>query len=207
MDLLCRLVNMGANMNIGIDIDGVILDSESVFRTFAEIYDIENFNKGVVNKDFFKVQDRFAWNEDIINEFMKAYGYNAERYAPLFPGVKEVLQRLKEMGHNLIVITARGLINKYEEQLAFERLEEEKLPLDKIIVHALDKLPVCKKNNIDIMIDDSPHNVKVLSDNGIKCLYMRGINSWDVGSDNVIDVYNWGEILRYFVDNKHNGDK
>ena len=36
-------------MNIGIDIDGVILDTEACFRTYAEIFDVDNQNVGKIN--------------------------------------------------------------------------------------------------------------------------------------------------------------
>lgn len=41
-------------MKIGIDIDGVILNSENLFRVKAELYDLLELNKnGVINKMVF----------------------------------------------------------------------------------------------------------------------------------------------------------
>ena len=34
-------------MNIGFDVDGVIVNTEEMFRAYAEIYDIEKFGKDV----------------------------------------------------------------------------------------------------------------------------------------------------------------
>jgi len=189
-------------MNIGIDLDGVIQDTEAYFKTYGELFDIETYNTGISNPNGFRNQDRYAWGPEHIEEFMTKYGYNIEADAPLMPAVRDVMVKLKEMGHNLILITARGSISPLEQDIAMARLEKEKLPLDEIVLGAIKKLPVCLEKKIDYMIDDSPQNVRAISDGGIPCLYLRSAYCEDIQKDNVYTVYNWGEILRFFSEKK-----
>ena len=46
-------------MIIGIDLDGVVIDSETTFRTYEEIFAIEDlYNKKIVNIEETKYQTR-----------------------------------------------------------------------------------------------------------------------------------------------------
>ena len=49
-------------MKIGIDLDGVIFDSEKEFRVYSELYDMIDLkqNSKLDNKEL-KFQDRFKW--------------------------------------------------------------------------------------------------------------------------------------------------
>lgn len=61
-----------------------------------------------------------------------------------------------------------------------------------------DKAEVCKKENIDIMIDDSIYNCKNISENKIKTIYFKDAPSYDMEENEYLKVlYNWGEIYRY----------
>ena len=61
-------------MKIGIDLDGVVIDSETTFRTYEEIFDID-FLKGnnLVNKEEPKFQARYNWTDKQEEEFIKKY--------------------------------------------------------------------------------------------------------------------------------------
>lgn len=187
-------------MNIGIDVDGVILDTEHLFKTYAEIFDIEVCKSGITNSEGFKVEDRYSWTEEQMDEYIDNFVFDIEKNAPLLPGAKYVIGKLKEMGHKLVVITARGTFFQQEADLAYERLDAEGFEFDKIVVNAEDKLPICQEEKIDIMIDDSPLNVTRLSENGIKCLYLKGLFDKDINNDNVTTVRNWGEVYRHILE-------
>ena len=59
-------------MNIGIDIDGVIFDSETYFRCFAEMYDIDSgINSGIVKKDEVRVQRRYDWPYEQFRDYIE----------------------------------------------------------------------------------------------------------------------------------------
>lgn len=185
-------------MNIGIDIDGVLLDTENYFRAYGELYDIDNFNKGVLYPEKLRMQERMGWTIEIFEKFVTDCMYDIMREAPLMPCVKEVLSRLRQMGHKLIVISARGSFTDVEKDIALDRFRKDGLEFDKICF-TQNKLPACIENNIDVMIDDSAINVVPLSEGGVKCLYLREKFMPAIDNENVIEVDNWGEIFRYIV--------
>ena len=194
-------------MVIGIDIDGVIQDCENWFRTFAEIYDIDEIGNGVVNPESLRVQARMGWNDDQFMKFVYKYMHKCMKNAPIKPGAKMVIDRLKEMGHKLVVITARGNCTNTGIKLAKRMLKKNNIKVDKICFLAVDKLKHCNEEHIDYMIDDTSGIVEKLSTNAIKCLYFREYGSKDVVNENVTNVKNWGEVLRFFMalENKKEG--
>jgi uncharacterized HAD superfamily protein len=189
-------------MNIGIDVDGVILDTENWFRSMSYIYDMQIGGNGPVCPDEVKVQDRMKWSDKDFTYFVENCMYYGMENAPLMPCCKFVIDKLREMGHRLVLITARGIFSQKEIDLANEMLEKNKLKFDALCYDSQDKLIPCRNEKIDYMIDDSVNNVRRLSENGVKCLYFRDYGSQDIHNDNVIDVANWGEIYRFFSELK-----
>ena len=56
---------------IGLDLDGVVFDSETTFRTYEELFDIEKNQNKLVDKSEPKYQKRYSWNEIEMKEFQK----------------------------------------------------------------------------------------------------------------------------------------
>lgn len=52
-------------MKIGIDLDGVVFDSEKEFRVYSELYDMIDLkqNSKENNKEL-RFQDRFKWTDE-----------------------------------------------------------------------------------------------------------------------------------------------
>lgn len=185
-------------MKIGIDIDGVILDYERVIRAKAELYDLLELNKkGIINKEELKVQKRYDWTENEINNFIHKYFMDLNKVTSLIPGAKEVIKYLKEDGHKLIIITARGGLIPEMRYAAEEIFRKENLIFDKYYWKTNKKLEICKKENIDIMIDDLYYICEVLAQNKIKTLYFRDKDMKKLSENEYLkEVSNWGEIYR-----------
>ena len=59
-------------MKIGIDLDGVVIDSETTFRTYEEIFDIDILGgNNLVNKEEPKFQTRYNWTDEQEKEFIE----------------------------------------------------------------------------------------------------------------------------------------
>ena len=100
-------------MKIGIDLDGVIFDTEKTFRVYSELYDMLELKQNSKENNYeLKLQDRFNWSEEQINDFFNKYCRKIMKETSFMPGAKEVLKMLKKDGHSLIIITARGGFNK-----------------------------------------------------------------------------------------------
>ncbi len=185
-------------MKIGIDLDGVVIDSETTFRTYEEIFDIEVLKgNNLIDKSEPKFQSRYNWTEEQENNFIKNYLLKASNESNIMPGFKTIYKLLKEQKHEFIVITARGGFFQEMQDDAMRILRENDIEFDKYYWKIKDKLEICKKEKIDIMIDDDWKIAKEMSDNKIRTLYFRDTNLKKLDENQYIkEVNNWGEIYR-----------
>lgn len=185
-------------MKIGIDLDGVVIDSESVFRTYEELYDIEDLkSNNLINREEPKFQTRYNWTNEQVDGYVKKYFMKVSKESHLMPGFKDIYKLLKDQGNEFVVITARGGFLKEMKDDAIRLLSENGIVFDKYYWHAKEKLEICKNENIDIMIDDDWHIIKELVDNNIKTLYFREANLKKLEeNDYMREVNNWGDIYR-----------
>lgn len=186
-------------MKIGIDLDGVVIDSETTFRTYEEIFDMDVLKENnLINREEPKFQARYNWNEEQEKEFIEKYFIKVARESNLMPGFIGVYNLLKRQGHEFVVITARGGLVEELKDEAIRLLDENNIKFDKYYWKISDKLEICKKENVDIMIDDDWRIIKNLSDNSIKTLYFRDTNLMKLEENEYIkEVNNWGDIYRY----------
>lgn len=187
-------------MKIGIDLDGVVFDSEKDFRIYSELYDMIDLkqNSKKDNRQI-RFQDRFNWTQEETENFLKKYHKQIIREANYMPGAIKILKMLKEEGNSLIIITARGGMNEEIIKLTNERLNKDKMDIfDKYYWKTENKDEICVKENIDIMIDDSYEKCKKISNAKINTIYLKDAPSYDLMENEYLKVlYNWGEIYRY----------
>ena len=185
-------------MRIGIDLDGVVIDSETTFRTYEEIFDIDTIKgNNLINREEPKFQARYNWTEEQKQEFIEKYFLTVSKESNLMSGFIGVYNLLKKQGHEFVVITARGGFVKEMKDDAIRLLEENNITFDKYYWKIDDKLEVCKNENVDIMIDDDWRIIKKLADNNIKTLYFRDTNLVKLEENKYIkEVNNWGDIYR-----------
>ena len=186
-------------MNIGVDLDGVLFDTEDYFRVEALIFDTENGGKGEVNREESFFQLRFDWSEEQEIEFLGKIYEEVELNAPIMHGAKYVLQKLKEMGHKLYVITNRGSYYDKEIDITKKRLAEEGIEFDGYFFCSKDKGKVCLEQNIDVMIDDLYENVEKVTSVGVKCLYYRDLVLKFFNHKLSHEVRNWADIYYEIV--------
>lgn len=186
-------------MKIGIDIDGVILDYERILKTYGDLYDFIELKKdGIVNRNEHYLRNRYNWTEEERMDFVNRYFLELSKITPLMPGAKTIISMLKKEGNELIIISARGGMIEEMKDVALEKFEEENLSFDKYYWKQDNKLEVAKRENIDIMIDDSYDVCKKLSANGIRTIYFRDKDMKLLEQNEYLkEVSNWGEIYRY----------
>ena len=190
-------------MKIGIDLDGVVIDSETTFRTYEEIFDIDTLKgNNLINREEPYFQSRYNWTEEQEKEFIDKYFMKVSKESNLMSGFIGVYNLLKTQGHEFIVITARGGFVKEMKDDALRLLNENNIKFDKYYWNTSDKLEVCKNEKVDIMIDDNWKIVKNLADNQIKTLYFRDTNLMKLEENEYIkEVNNWGDIYRIMKNN------
>jgi len=185
-------------MKIGIDLDGVVIDSETTFRTYEEIFDINTLRgNNLIDREEPKFQARYNWTEEQEKEFIEKYFLKVSKESNLMSGFIAVYNLLREQGHEFVVITARGGHVKEMKDDAIRLLDENNIKFHKYYWHVKDKLEICKNENVDIMIDDDWRIIKNLADNGVKTLYFRDTNLKRLEENEYIkEVNNWGDIYR-----------
>ena len=164
-------------MKIGIDLDGVVIDSETTFRTYEEIFDIDILKgNNLINRKEPKFQARYNWSSNQEKEFIEKYFLKVSRESGLMSGFIAIYELLKKQGHEFVVITARGGYVKEMKDDAIRLLEENNIKFDKYYWNVEDKLEICKKEKVDIMIDDDWNIIKKIAENKIRTLYFRDTN-------------------------------
>ncbi len=196
-------------IKIGVDLDGVVFDSETTFRVYEEIFDIDKNQNKLTDRSEAKYQQRYSWNEEEQKEFEK-YWREISQSSGLMSGFKKVYQRLKEDGVELIAITARGLNGsgnefQFMEDDAKRILAENGIVFDKYYWKQKDKLEVCLKENVDYMIDDDYRIISKIADHKIRTMYFRdtGIKKLEE-NEYIKEVNNWGDVYR-IIHNALNG--
>ena len=189
-------------MRIGIDIDGVLTDVERWQLDYGSKFYYERYKKEIVDfegydtNQIFNVDDKL--DEEFWREYFKEYSLNVE--ARKF--ANEVIDKLKQEGHQIYIITARGSFLSHSadvisieenHQIVLNWLKNNHINYDKIIFSPEDKLDICKENNIDLMIEDKVDNINKISKIIPVICFHAGYNK-DCKNSNIIRCYSWYDI-------------
>ena len=94
-------------MNIGLDIDNVISKFDEALEEEFLKHDKELRNTGIINPNKHMTEGMFDWTNEEVWSF---YLENIERIAKnleVKEGAKEYIEKLKEDGHTIVIITGR----------------------------------------------------------------------------------------------------
>jgi len=181
-------------MRIAIDIDDTITNTwKSIIPAACEYFKIDEQllrNNGK------------AYNEAIGCTLDEWYTFARKKFESIVPylDLKEnavnVINKLKEDGHEIIILTARGS-NDYKNpyQISYDYLTNKGILFDKLIVDGHDKGIICKKEKIDLLIDDSIKKCKGTTDYGIDVLLFDALHNKECNEFK--RVYNWNEVYEY----------
>lgn len=190
-------------MNIGIDIDNVISKFDEALEEEFLKHDKELRNTGIINPNKHMTEGMFDWTDD---ELWPFYLENIERIAQnldVKEGAKEYIEKLKEDGHTIVIITGRDN-EEYTDPYGMTKkwLREKEIPYDKLILtkYKKEKAEKCIENGIDIMIDDSRGICKECFQNNITTLIMDKPCNRDIKE--ITRVYNWKEIYEFVTNYK-----
>lgn len=187
-------------MKIGIDLDGVIFDSEKLYRVCSELYEILDLKKNTIrDRANLRFQERYSWTEAETRAFIDKYYDYIVKNTNFMPGAIEILKMLKKDGHSFIIITARGKVSNDSIETTKQIFKENDLEIfDKYYWAVEDKAKICKEEKIDLMIDDYNENCLKIASEGIKTIYLKDAPSYEIEDTEYIKtLYNWGEIYRY----------
>lgn len=189
-------------MRIGIDIDDTTFLTVKSMLKYADIFEEEISGEPINRDSFGLIKNRYylkalyGWDEKTKFAFFNKYYKNVLEECTMLPNADKTIQKLKEEGDTIYFITARlmNIKNCDTEKITRKSLDNFNIPYDSLNLHIIDKLTFCKKNDIDLLIEDSYETCKELVDNGIKSILMTTKMNVDIETKEIIRVNNWDEI-------------
>lgn len=189
-------------MNIGIDIDGVLTDLERMTIDFGTKMCVEeNYPININLNEYYEIK-KFGWTEEQAERFWNMYlvKYVTESNPRAF--AQEIIGKLQKEGNKIYLITARneyGMPPEYYgqmQQLTKKWLNAQNIKYEKLIfAKNEEKLPQCLENRIDVMIEDSPDNIKNIS-NKIKVIKFDCQYNKHVNGENITTAYSWYHVYQ-----------
>lgn len=199
-------------MNIGIDVDNTITRVQEELNNAAYEYaiklgkNIENaenpFEDIKNNWDTYKKKFQFSYDE--LKYFLKNIHEEITNRAKPRDNAVEIINKLKKEGNKIVIITARDSEFHDDPYLLTKNwLDKNNIEYDKIIVNAREKGKVCKKEQIDVFIDDQLNNCLDIEKEGIQTIRISDDNK---EYESVISLNDWKKIYNYIVKRKDNKD-
>lgn len=189
-------------MNIGIDIDDTISETFETLLPYSQKYTIEDLKRKSeidMNQNFldhFYIVYMNGWNEKEATDFWSKYYGEILKKVNIKKFASEVINKLKQEGHKIYLITARwDMPNDDIQGITKQWLIENNVEYDELIINASDKLKLVEEKNIDIFIDDSFNNCKNIAVNSNAKVYMMtsGVNG-GFEDKSIKRVYSWPEV-------------
>lgn len=180
---------------IAIDIDGVVFDTEDLFRVYSEMYDVDVLGKdSIVDNTQRTFQKRYNWTDTEKNRFYTLYVKEILEKGNIMPGADIILKKLYK-DYEIIVVTAR---NENEIKYVYKFLEDNNLSDVKVFYNEHDKIDRYLNEKVSYVIDDDETICKNASNKMIKALYFKSCAANRVDENDYFKVVNnWGEIYKY----------
>lgn len=191
-------------MRIGIDIDDTLTDIKKELDKAAILYakkigkltDEKIKIEGAYGKGNI-YQQIFHFSEEELKYFLREIQEVITENALPRKDVVEVIHKLKELGHTILIITARA--DEFHDdpyRQSKEWLERNNIEYDKLVVNARDKGMACIKEEIDLYIDDNLNNCIRVNELGIQtiriCNDKKAVNFRNT-------FYDWNHIYEYIL--------
>lgn len=183
-------------MVIGIDIDDVIAEFSKAYIPCAIYINSKKLKTGFKNKKLHPTKGMFFWSKE------NCKIYNRYCVSTIFDYIKPkkdarlFINKLKENGHKIILISARGKDGYSTKKQTINWLKNNGICYDKLITNISNKVETAIKEKIDIMIEDRADIVQEMQSAGIKAILFNSyFNKKDSGK--YIAFNSWKDIYEY----------
>lgn len=191
------------NMKIGIDIDDTMADTFDYLMPYiAEFFNVDIKYLKDNNISYSNLPKEMKERE---LEFAKKYYDKVIPNTPFKAKVAEYIDKIKELGHKIIIITARDkTLYTDEYKTTIEELKNNNIHYDKLICN-FDKAKACKNEKIDLFIDDSIVNCKKVNKLGIETVLFSSKSNIN-DKTNLCRIDSWKDIyekIKNIKEEKH----
>lgn len=196
-------------MRLGIDIDGVLTDFEKWQLEVGSKFFIK-YNKNIVVPEGYDSDTVFNVTKEMDSEFWHDYLYDYAKNEPARKFTGEVIDKLRDEGYEIYIITARYLTDRNDDlgeemrNIVVNWLKENHINYDKIIFSSEDKFKVCEENNIDILIEDKVENINNIS-KIIPVICFNASYNKICNGKNIFRAYTWYDVyyqITHVIENK-----
>lgn len=172
---------------IGIDLDDTLFNTAIKFDYYKEIF---------CNKNNY-TYEKFENDPNTRYRFYCRHLKNVYKSLSIKENAKEVINKLYDKGYKIIFITARD-INKFPilHDMTLKNLSKEQIKYSDIFFSKANKVDICIKQKIDLMIDNDLKVIKELNDNNINVLFYNEIEK----QTEYQSVKDWKEVLNYLME-------
>lgn len=192
-------------MVIGIDIDGVLCEYNDSTNHYGSKLSNDLNIFPLKNPSEYELIDKFECDDEFFKKYINTYE-ELRLNQPAIIFASEVIKKLKDDGHTIYIVTARTNFDEWfpdklkpiVEEFTINWLKENDIYYDKIFFNRK-KAIICKENNIDILIEDSPSNIRKVKDVTTPFIYDAGYNNIEEFKD-YTRVYTWYDIY-YKINN------
>lgn len=203
-------------MNIGIDVDGVLVDMEGYQLRYGTEYFFKVYGKAAVNSKAFDIEQIFDCAHVEREKFWQKYIWAYCLTEPPIKNAPEIISKLHDDGHRIVLITGRAhttennITGKLFRFMLKHWLKKNHIIYDEIVFcsekeSSTDKLDACIAKNIDVMIDDKPENLFALADR-VKVICYPAIWNEDVESNSFVRVNDWNDIYKQ-ISKRHENEQ
>lgn len=200
-------------MKIGVDIDGVLTNVIRYACDYGSKYFFEKYGKLDININAWSLKDMFNITDEEDKEcwltLVKDYSTNE----PARPFAAEIINKIRNEDNEIYIITARGA-SKWDDvegkvnRVLISWLNRNNIKYDKLIISE-DKLEICKKYNIDIMIEDKTENINSISKE-LPVICFHENHNKELKGKNIYRAYSWYDVyykylmIKESIDNENN---
>ena len=178
-------------MRIGVDFDDTICRTTEMVHVYLEEYAKE---LGIEPLDIMN-------HEKLKEEFFSLYSDRIYQNAEVKRSAVSVLKRLRSKGNEIYLITSRTGERRKVFSIIDEWLARHEIVVDAVLISVSgeERGLVCRRNQIDLMIDNNPYNYKRIVACGVRCLLFDDREKY-VLKENYVS--NWLGIEKYIERNR-----
>lgn len=193
-----QVTKKGVLMNIGIDVDGTLIDTAAYLFEKGEVY----FHRGPEDSETADVKKMFSLTQKELNRFGARFLLPYCIKSPIIEDAAEIIKRLKEEGNRILIITSRaftsrqGLMGLLSRRILKNWLKKKAVPYDAISFcdnNSASKEAHCRMLNVDVMIDDNPDNLLTISQSRPVIAFPMPWNK-DIGKEGIIRARDWQDV-------------
>jgi len=182
-------------MNIGIDIDNTITNTAPILKKYCKEYNDTVVKRGLEMHETGAASfDLYDWTQEENMDFCVKYLEEVVLQAEVKENAKEVIQKLKNEGHQINIISSRAFpMFKTPYETTEKFLKEKGIVYDKLLVGKIEKRSSCIENQLDVLIEDEVKYINEMSE-FMNVFVFDAVYNKQCSGKNITRVYNWIEV-------------